>query len=265
MKKILIIVTACTGISLTSCLDTEEKITLNQNKSGTYEVSIGIANSPMLQSAMQQSGQTLEKKDTVIYFKGFTDTATSLTPEEKSILENGKIHLAMNEDIKMEFFLPFKDLGQLLYIKQHMFELISKIKPDKSMMGNDGEDDSLSSIFPGMNGGDMDAMGGAGKLMNPTQDAFVFNIDKNMISNKVKDTASLKQAFASDSMQMIKQMIPFVGDFNYKTTFVLPSPVKKYSGGSETKLSDDKKTISFINTLSGLLDDPKSLEYSLEY
>jgi len=263
MKKILTIITACIGVSLVSCLDTEEKITLNQNKSGTYEVSIGIGNSPMLESALQQSGQTLEKKDTVIYFKEFTDTSTSLTPEEKSILENGKIHLAMNEDIKMEFFLPFKDLNQLLYIKQHMFELISKIKPDKSMMGDDG-DDSLS-MFPGMNGGDMGAMGGAGKLMNPTQDAFVFNIDKNTISNKVKDTASLKQAFASDSMQMIKQMIPFVGDFNYKTTFVLPSPVKKYSGGSETKLSDDKKTISFINTLSGLLDDPKSLEYSVEY
>jgi hypothetical protein len=70
----------------------------------------------------------------------------------------------------MEFFLPFKDLNQLLYIKQHMFELISKIKPDKSMMGDDG-DDSLS-MFPGMNGGDMGAMGGAGKLMNPTQDAL---------------------------------------------------------------------------------------------
>jgi hypothetical protein len=100
MKKILTIITACIGVSLVSCLDTEEKITLNQNKSGTYEVSIGIGNSPMLESALQQSGQTLEQKDTIIYFKSFTDTATSLTPEEKSILENGKIHLAMNDDIK---------------------------------------------------------------------------------------------------------------------------------------------------------------------
>jgi hypothetical protein len=263
MKKLIIIITSCVGISLVSCLDSEERITLNQNKSGTYEFTVGIGNSPMLQSAMQQSGQTLEKKDTVIYFKGFTDTATSLTLEEKSILENGKIHLAMNDDIKVEFFLPFKDIAQLLYIKQHTFELISKIKPDKSMMDDDG-DDSLS-MFPGMNSGDLSSMNSAGKLMNPTQDAFAFNIDKNTISNKAKDTAGLKQAFASDSMQMIKQMIPFVGDFNYKTTFVLPSPVKKYSGGSETKLSDDKKTISFINTLSGLLDDPKSLEYLVEY
>ncbi len=214
MKKILFVITACIGVSLVSCLDSEEKITLNENKSGIYEFTIGIGNSPMLQSAMQQSGQTLEKKDTVIYFKGFTDTATSLTPEEKSVLENGKIHLAMNDDIKMEFSLPFKDIEQLLYIKQHMFELISKIKPDKSMM--DDGDDSLN-MFPGMGGG-MPNMG-AGKLMNPTQDAFVFNIDKNTISNKVKDTTSLKQSFASDSMQMIKQMIPFVGDFNYKTTF----------------------------------------------
>ena len=119
------------------------------------------------------------------------------------------------------------------------------------------------SMFPGMGSG-MDGMG-AGNVMNPSQDAFTFLIDDHNISNKAKDTALLKQAFASDSLQMIKQMIPFIGDFNYKTTFVLPAPIKKYSGGSETILSDDKKTITFVNSLSGLLEKPASMEYSVEY
>ena len=261
MKKIVAAFFVCFSLALVSCLDTEEKITLNQDKSGTYQLSLGIGNSPMLQSALQQSGQPIEEKDTVIYFKSFTDTATTITAEEKAILENGKLHIAMHEDIKAEFEFPFKDMQQLLYIKQHMFELISKIKPPASDSSGNAE-----SLFPGMGGGaGAPDMGGAGKLLNPTSDAFIFSIDKNMISNKVKDTASLNEAFASDSMQMIKQMIPFIGDFNYKTTFVLPSPVKKYSGGAETKLSDDKKTISFMNTLSGLLDKPETLEYSVEY
>ena len=264
MKNLFTVLVLALYISFTSCLDTEEKITLNDNKSGVYEFTMGIGNSPMLQSAMQQSGQTMEKKDTMIFLKSYTDTATNLSAEEKAVLENGKIHLAMNEDIKMEFSLPFKDLEQLLYIKQNMFEMISKLKPDKSMLGDNGGDDG-ASMFPGMGSGSMPGMGGAGKLMNPTQDAFVFSVDKNMISNKVKDTAALAQSFASDSLQMLKQMIPFVGDFNYKTTFVLPSPVKKYSGGSETILSTDKKTITFTNSLTGLLEKPQSLEYSVEY
>ena len=264
MKKIAGLILAFFAVALVSCLDTEEKITLNEDKSGTYQFVLGIGNSAMLQSAMQQSGQALEKKDTVIYFKGYTDTATSLTPEEKAVLENGKLHIAMNEDIKAEFELPFKDMDQLLYIKQHLFEMVSKIKPSEA------DKERASSLMPGMDMMDGDAGGGAGmpnmgKLFNPNQEAFDFTINKNTISNKVKDKEGLTAAFASDSMQMIKQMIPFVGDFTYKTTFVLPKPVKSYSGGAETKLSDDKKTISFLNSLSGLLDKPETLEYSVEY
>lgn len=257
MKKILFVIVLL-GTSLVSCLDTEEKITLNEDNSGVYQLVMGIGNSPMLQSALQQSGQELEKKDTVIYFKSFTDTATSLTPEEKAILEKGKLHLAMNEDIKVDFEFPFKDKQQLLYLKQHMFELIEKVKPDKSV--GDGE-----SLFPGMGNGNGSGMGDPGKFLNPGQDGFIFSIDQKTISNKIKDTTGLKEAFASDSVQMIKQMIPFIGDFNFKTTFVLPSAVKHYSGGAETILSNDKKTISFLNTLSGLLEKPESMEYSVEY
>ena len=260
MKKIIAVIIVSLGISLVSCLDTEEKITVKEDNSGIYQLTMGIGNSPMLQSALQQSGQPIEHKDTVIYFKSFTDTASTLTAEEKAILENGKLHLAMNEDIKIEFELPFSNMEQLLYIKQHMFEMMSKIKPENSL--DSGAD--ASSLFPGMGNG-ASGMGGTGKFLNPAQDAFAFSIEHNTISNKVKDTSSLAAAFASDSMQMIKQMIPFIGDFNYKTTFVLPSPVKNYSSGAESKLSDDRKTISFINTLSGLLEKPESLEYTVEY
>jgi len=261
MKKLIIACFVFLGFSLVSCLDTEEKITIKEDNSGTYQLTMAIGNSPELQMALQQSGQSLEKKDTIIYFKDFTDTATTLSVEEKSILENGKLHVAMNEDIKAEFELPFKSIDQLLYIKQHMFEMISKIKPQSA----DSSSDDMLSGMDMMGGSGGQGMGGAGKLLNPTQDGFVFTMDHHMISNKIKDKASLTEAFTSDSMQMIKQMLPMIGDLNYTTTFVLPSPVKHYSGGADSKLSEDKKTISFINSLSGLLDKPESLEYTLEY
>lgn len=260
MKKIFGLIAVFFAVTLVSCLDTEEKITLNEDKSGIYQMVMLVGNSPMLQSAMQQSGQALEKKDTVIYFKSFTDTSTTLTPEEKAVLQNGKMHIAMNEDIKAEFELPFKDMNQLLYIKQHIFEMISKLKP--------GDMDGGKDAMPGMDmmGGNMGSpMAGAGKLLNPTQDAFSFTAGNGIISNTIKDKAGLTAAVSSDSVQMLKQMIPFVGDFTYKTTLVLPKPVKKYSGGAETQLSEDKKTISFMNSLSGLLDKPETLEYSVEY
>src|SRR6476620_10341457 len=99
MKKLIIACFVFLGFALVSCLDTEEKITVKEDNSGTYQLTMIIDSSPMLQMALQQSGQSLEKKDTVIYFKSFTDTATTLSAEEKSILENGKLHIAMNEDI----------------------------------------------------------------------------------------------------------------------------------------------------------------------
>jgi hypothetical protein len=55
-----------------------------------------------------------------------------------------------------------------------------------------------------------------------------------------------------------------MGEMNYKTTIVLPKPVKHYKG-NDASVSADKKTISFRNNLTNLLKKPESLEFELDY
>ncbi|CAN5147430.1 hypothetical protein BH11BAC6_BH11BAC6_06340 [soil metagenome] len=268
MKKIVVSLLICVGVSLVSCIDTEEKITLHADKSGTYELSIDLSSMmEQLKAIKPDEAKAFgQDKDTIINFSSFTDTSTTLTAEEKELLKKGSMHIVMGgekDQMKMAFKVPFKDVQQLMYLKQHMYEMIDKLKAEKNIFGDDdaaANDDAADNADRGGMGKD------PGNLLNPAQQAFTFNIQNNTISNKLTDKNVVSNWLATDSsMQMIMPMLSMLGDFNYTTTFILPSPVKQYSGGSESKLSDDKKTITFINTLSGMVDKPESFEYNIEY
>lgn len=264
MNKIYLIIAATISIFFTSCFETEEKITIKSDNSGDYQLTIDLSGMiSQLKALKPDEAEALnENKDTIILFKSFTDTAQSLTAEEKKILEKGSMHIVMNsekDEMRMAFEAPFNNIEQLLYLKRHMFEMISKMQPEKKLMGGADDGDNMPNALAGK-------APDPGNLLNPAQQAFSFTIDKNVISNKIIDKEVIQKSFGADSsMQMIMQMIPFMGDFNYKTTFILPSPVKTFSSGGESVLSTDKKTITFTNTLTGLMDKPESFEYSVEY
>jgi len=264
MKKILAVLIVSLNVMLVSCLDTEEKIIINQDNSGLYQLNADMSSMmDQLKAFKPNDVKALEgNKDTTIQFKSYTDTLSTLTAEEKALLEKGSLHILINDDsgqMKMSVEVPFKDAQQLLYLKQHLTELVGKLNLEKNFTG----DKDISQAGGGMPD---NMFGSSGSMLNPVQNAFTFSIDKNIISNTLTDSSSVKAGFEADSsMQMIKQLIPFLGDLTYKTTFVLPSPVKKYTGGGETLLSDDKKTISFTTTLTSLMEKPSELSYTVEY
>lgn len=268
MKKTFASLFILVSVCFISCLDTEEKITINKDSSGIYALTIDMGGMmEQLKTLKPEESESLGgEKDTTILFKSYTDTATVLTREEKDLLEKGAMHILMKgatNEMKVVMEVPFKSVAQLLYLKQHMFELIDRLKPQENLIGENKNNDEadISEMQESMDKGP-----DPGNLLNPAQQAFSFTVEKNTISNKLTNKELYSNWIAKDSsMQMVMQMIPFMGDFNYTTTFVLPSAVKKYSGGSETKLSDDKKTITFINSLSGLMEKPESFEYSVEY
>lgn len=273
MKKILAVTIVFISVFFVSCLDTEEKITINKDNSGMYALTIDMGGMiEQLKTIKPEEAQSLEgnNKDTVIFFKSFTDTSTILSKEEKELLEKGSMHIIAkmeSNEMKMAMEVPFKNVAQLLYLKQHMFEMIDKLGADKKMFGNgqnmEEDNDMMGETMPdaGMgNGPD------PGNLLHPAQEAFSFNVEKNSITNKLTNKEIFDKWVAKDSsMQMVMQMIPFMGGFKYTTTFVLPSPVKKYTGGGDSKLSDDKRTITFMNSLTGMMEKPESFEYSVEY
>lgn len=272
MKKKIALLIVTASVLLVSCLDTEEKITINKDNSGVYALTIDMgAMMEQLKTLKPDEAASLQgNKDTVILFKSFTDTSATLTKEEKGLLEKGSLHIVAKmetNEMKMAMEVPFKNVQQLLYLKQHMFEMVDKLGAGKKMFGNgqtsEADDDMMGESMPdaGMGGGP-----DPGNLLHPAQEAFSFTVEKNVISNKLTSKEIFDSWVSKDSsMQMVMQMIPFMGDFNYTTTFILPSPVKKYTGGSESKISDDKRTITFINSLSGLMEKPESFEYGVEY
>ena len=256
MKQLILHAAIC--LSLTSCFKTEETFEIKQDNTGTYSLNMNMDGMlSQLKSMASMSGQEMPENipagDTAIAMKSFTDTASALTDDEKKLLSRGTFYLHADEDkdeLSFKFVLPFDNLQQMIYLKQNAFKLMGKLKPQGDAM-------------PGMDMGSDNPLGNMDN-MNPMQNAFSFSAENNIISNKLTDTANLSNLSAGENFQMIKTMLTMMGDMTNTVTFILPSPVKKYSG-PESKLSDDKKTITFITSLSDQLDKPSAGEYSVEY
>ena len=102
-------------------------------------------------------------------------------------------------------------------------------------------------------------------ILNPARDAFAFAAAPGKLSNTLVNKDLFNNKIQNDSsMQMLQQMSMMMGDMNYKTIIVLPRKVKKYKG-NQTILSDDKKTLTFLTTLSDMLNRPETAEYTVEY
>ena len=252
---------AIISMAFTSCLKTEETFEIKQDNSGTYTFSMNMDGMlSQLKSMGSAAGQAMPDNiptaDSTIYLKTYTDTASSLSDEEKKLLSRATAHIHVNDEkdeFSIKLNMPFDNMQQMVYLKQNAFKLMDKLKPS---------DDAMQGMnLPGM--GADNPMGGDGN-MNPLSNAFSFSAENNVISNKITDTASVSKLADDSNLQMLKMMLTMMGDATNTVTFILPSPVKKYSG-PQSKLSDDKKTITFITSLSDELDKPSSAEYSVEY
>ncbi|MGE5107295.1 MAG: hypothetical protein ACM3H8_07110 [Sphingobacteriales bacterium] len=263
MKKLLYLLTASVTLSFTSCLDSEEKIALKEDGSGTYSITMDMAKMMGMLSAFGGENKKPEKKDTVIYFKDFTDTSTTLTADEKEILKNGKVGIHMDSDkgeMKIVMDANFKNVDQLVYLRNNFQEMIQKthaldnLKDKKEITPGDEE---MPSMTP--------KMGPPKANTNPFKDYYEFTATANSLSYKVKDKeAALKAMETNEELQMMKKMAPMMGDMTFATTIVLPRPAIKIEG-SKAKLSNDKKTVTVASTFKEIFSNLESLAFKVEY
>ena len=265
-KILALLLTTC-AIFLTACLDTEEKIIINKDNSGIYSLTMDMGRliKMMNQSTKNQQGEKkkMEKQDSTIYFKSFVDTSTQLTLEEKEMLKDGSIHVLVNEavnEMKFVISLPFKRIQDLTYLRENYMKALDKldIKDQlKNKEQKEGEDSSAGQAPSDMASGT--------KSILPAQESYTFIAAPGKISNKFTDKEAFEEHVAGDStLQMIKGLTSMMGEMTYKTTIVLPKPVKHYRGNNPA-ISGDKKTITFKNNLTNLLKKPQSLEFELDY
>jgi hypothetical protein len=260
MKQLKFIIAILSVCVFSSCVTIDERIAIDNNNGGDYSLSVDLSKLLQTMQSMGASSDTTyknKKMDSVIALKGYIDTAKELTPAEKALYRNSTLAVKIdmpNNVLKLKLNCPFTNLNDLAVIKKNLFEVISKLDVTKA---------AENSVTQGGNALPQGTV--LSTQSSPISQFFTFVATPGKISYTINDKAGLTKALASDSMQQIKQMSMFMGDFAYNTVIVLPKAAKKFNGPGSS-ISDDKKTITFKRTFGDITSDtPEILEYKIDY
>lgn len=257
MKKFFQLLFSCTILFvLAGCFDTTEDITIEKNGSGIYQVNADFKGFFDLLETMKafdtSSNSSLNNLpsniDTTIHFSTFTDTATNLTAEEKSLLRNATMNLVMNEQdkvFKMQMKYPYKDINDVQ-------KIIKLSQSGNNFMGKalQSKDAPRMDIQPQ-------------QAMPDFNNIYDITFRKGLIEKKINED-KLKQFQENEQYNQMKQALAMVSEASINTVIHLPAPAKK-AEGSNLKLSDDKKTVTIKSSLTELFDNPSMLSYKIEY
>lgn len=258
MKKILLFISCAvlTAFCLTGCLDSNEDVTINTNGSGVFKNTIDLSGLfDMLQmvammdtSANSQIKSFSDKNiDSSFSLGALTDTATSLTAEEKALFKDATVRLQVNQNSKVfkaTMTYPFKkveDVQKIMDLQQtgKGFNPMGKIKnnPALAEMGDKG-------------------LPSTGEITSTTfKNGF---IERKIDSTKLNDLKN------DDSFSQMQNADAMLKQITFSTTIHLPK-VAKNASGSKLTLSDDKKTVRINYTLLDMFKTPKALEFKIEY
>lgn len=254
MKKILSFLFALTAFCLHGCLDTEEDMTINADGSGAYKHSVdmsGLFNMLAMAAMMDTSANGQLKQiadkdiDSIISLKSFTDTSTTLSAEEKSLMQDGTMRLTVNQNekvFKMVMNYPFKNFNDL----QKIIELQENGK---------GYDPFGKTKESSPMGGDKD--------QTPSVDFLKTSFQNGLIERKVdqKKLDEMKDNEETKKMDEAGQMLEAI---TFKTVIHLPKAVTSANGDKVT-VSDDKKTVRISYNLMDVMKSPKALEFKINY
>lgn len=259
MKKLLSVIVAFVAITLFGCLDSQEDITIKSDGSGTYRNTIDMSGMfDMLQMAamMDTSANSAMKAlgerniDSLISMRSFTDTATNLTAEEKALMRDATMQLKVNQAervFKVVMNYPFKkteDIEKILALQQSGKGFANPFDPGKAAR------DLPNSDAPK---GDM-----------PSADALTKVVFKKGLIERKIDEAKLAEFKNSDNAKEMGQAEMMLSQVKFSTAIRLPNAATSVKG-ERAILSDDKKTVLIKYTMSDMLNNPKSLEYKIQY
>jgi hypothetical protein len=204
-------------------------------------------------SGNADTGFPKERKDTTINLRSFTDTATSITLEQKKLYQDATLHLLMDgteKEFKVTMNMPFEKVGDVEKLVKVMSSdeggsMLTQLFKGTKALGNEGSDD------------------GPGKLPD-LNSYFDFSVKKGSIERK------LNQAKYDSAMQLYGSQMPaesmgeMLGSINLNSIIHLPKAAKKITGANATA-SADKKTITIKGTLADLFKTPQVFSYRIEY
>jgi hypothetical protein len=250
MKKILFSLFAGFAILFTSCLDTTQEITLNDDGSGTYVNTNDMGK--ILTIAKNMGSASTDKMpqqaiDTSFSFASTADSIPGLSAEEKELLKKGSIHIKMSvEDEKFTTVMnfPFSTLGDISKFNRlsgkMMMESLKGKMPTQMPMGSDAMPESSSF-----------------------DDYYTLEFSNGELKkklNKEKYADVEKDEFLNGMKQAGAMGIPVISTYIIN----LPRPAEKVEG-KNVKLSEDKKKVTVSSTMDDFYDNPEALEFKIKY
>lgn len=238
MRKFIYVAIAAVTISLTSCFDVFETITINEDGSGVYEqkIDMGRAFEMINEMGGGAASKKKEKMDSTFSFKELSDTSKNLTESEKKILAKGKGIIKLDVE---------KGLGQIAfnfpYANAQEFVTLQNL-----MHRSDGTAGSISSIagsiLKGAAGKSAEAMGGAEETKGgglPVKD-LEYSLTANHIACKV--LPAKKEVKKDDELKDLPQNMKDMMKMKMNLIINLPRPLKTIDN-KVAKISTDKKKI----------------------
>jgi hypothetical protein len=256
-------------LAVYGCYEVNEEITINDNGSGVYNTKMDMSQLiEMMQTfageeKMQEEGMD-RAIDTVINFASFADSAKEITPEQKELIKDGKMHMQMNMKeklFKIDLNIPYKDFNSLQKLLAGgggagggaLAAAMKGLFADKN---KDQAADEDSSSLPSSKGDWTPDMGGFTNFYDVT-------VSKGLIARKV-NMDKHKELMAKPEMAQMSQLTSSGIEILYTTSIRLPRPVKK-ADNPLFKLSDDKKTITMKYNMLEMLSTPEKFNYTIEY
>ena len=256
--KLLLISFCC--VLMSSCLEINEEVEIKENGSGKVSTTTDLSQLVDLMASMagdEYEKMKNQKVDTLIEMKGFVDTSTKLTAEQKSLLRSGKLRMKMNVEEKvfnfnMEF--PFDNIEKYQELSNLMNNQAGFGNIMKNLLsGGDKEKDKGITDQPAPTSPDMDQLTGV----------FDFNASNGLIKKSLNQER-YKKLLDDPQIQQLKQGADMGMEVLYTTTYKLPRPAKHVENAA-AKLSDDKKTVTIRQNMLEIFTAPEKFEYKIEY
>jgi len=239
------------------CMNINEDINLNADGSGIYSEEIDLSSmlafisataSMDSSSGSSSPGSFMPDMDSSFSMKEYADTATSLTAEEKKLVQNASVRMISNQAdtvFKIKLTFPFSTMQQL--------EQLMAMVTGKSSM-------NLAMKSSGMDKGmpeDDDT-----KMPDLTS-VYTTTCSKGTIDKKM-DEAKWKSMQQDEQIIQLQQSGDMMKAYLFTTTIHLPKPAKKLTG-DKAVLSTDKKTVTISGNMADMANDPKAFTYHIEY
>ena len=249
MKKILVTLFAGCAILLTSCLETTQEITLNDDGSGTY---VNTSDMGKILTIAKNMGAASSDKmpqaiDTSISFASTADSIPDLSAADKELLKKGSLQIKMSvEDEKFISIMsfPFSTLDDIQKINRLSGKMMMQSMKDK-----------MPAEMPM----------GADAMPEPSSfdDYYTLEFSKGELKkklNKEKYADVDKDEFLNGLKQAAAMGIPVTSTYIIN----LPRPAEK-AEGKNVKLSEDKMKVTVLTTMDDFYDNPEKLEFKIKY